>query len=57
MMAKVNALREIQSAAREELRLSKIPLFFAGRVLRPILAHLPHELRGVRASAGEYAKF
>ena len=57
MMAKVNALREIQSAAREELRLSKIPLFFAGRALRPILAHLPHELCGVCASAGEYAKF
>ena len=56
-MAKVNALREIQSAAREELRLSKIPLFFAGRALRPILAHLPHELCGVCASAGEYAKF
>ena len=57
MMAKVNVMRELQSATGEELCLSKIPLFFAGRVLRPILAHLPHELCGVCASAGEYAKF
>ena len=56
MMAKVNVMRELQSVTREELRLSKIPLFFAGRALRPTLAHLPHELRGVRASTGEYAK-